>query len=268
MRYSLHKTLNKIFELVNLRIIKADRYFKLSHKVDELADLGLKNMIDLLGNSNLDDYQNLHQYSKSQIGQDLFALAILKGKSGGYFVEFGATDGIGLSNSYMLEKHFGWQGILAEPGRNWHSPLIQNRSCHIDLRCVSDKSGEFVEFVQSTSPELSTLRGFEKGDSNSRVLESSYLVETISLNDLLKEYNAPSIIDFLSIDTEGSEFIILNNFNFDNYRFRVIVSEHNFTSNREKVFELLTSAGYKRIWPEFTQFDDWYISPDLVDFQF
>jgi hypothetical protein len=99
-------------------------------------------------------------------------------------------------------------------------------------------------------------------------LESSYLVETISLNDLLKEYNAPSIIDFLSIDTEGSEFIILNNFNFDNYRFRVIVSEHNFTSNREKVFELLTAAGYKRIWPEFTQFDDWYISPDLVDFQF
>jgi hypothetical protein len=46
------------------------------------------------------------------------------------------------------------------------------------------------------------------------------------------------------------------------------VSEHNFTSNREKVFELLTAAGYKRIWPEFTQFDDWYISPDLVDFQF
>lgn len=224
-------------------------------------------MIDLLGNSNLSDYQNLHQYSKSQIGQDLFALSLLKGKKGGYFVEFGATDGIGLSNSYMLEKHFSWEGILVEPGKNWHTPLIRNRSCHIDLRCVSDKTGEFAEFFQSTAPELSTLRGFEKIDTNSRILESSYLVETVSLTDLLTEYKAPLIIDLLSIDTEGTEFLILNNFNFDDYRFRVIVSEHNFTSNREKVFNLLTSAGYQRIWPEFTQFDDWYIFPELVDFQ-
>lgn len=78
----MYRFLNKVFNLVNLRVVKANRYLNLSHQVNELADLGLKNMIDLLGNSNLDDYQNLHRYSKSQIGQDLFALAVLKGKRG------------------------------------------------------------------------------------------------------------------------------------------------------------------------------------------
>src|SRR4051812_43214642 len=38
--------------------------------------------------------------SHSQIMQDLFALSILREKRNGFFVEFGAGDGVTLSNSY------------------------------------------------------------------------------------------------------------------------------------------------------------------------
>jgi FkbM family methyltransferase len=165
----------------------------------------------------------------------------------------------------MLEKNFSWSGILAEPGKNWHNKLISNRSCKVDLRCISDVSGKQISFYESDSPELSTISGLEKNDSNLRKLKESYSVETVSLNELLLHHKAPKVIDLLSIDTEGSELSILENFNFENYKFAIIVCEHNFTQNREKIFNLLTSNGYKRVWHEFTQFDDWYILPELID---
>lgn len=59
-----------------------------------------------------------------------------KFKQNGFFVEFGATNGIDLSNTYLLETEFGWNGILAEPDKYWHTSLIANRTAIIDIRCV------------------------------------------------------------------------------------------------------------------------------------
>ena len=91
---------------------------------------------------------------------------------------------------------------------------------------------------------------------------SVYEVETISLNDLLSNFDAPSKIDYLSIDTEGSEFEILKDFHFHKYQFSVITCEHNFTPMREKIYSLLTQNGYVRKYPHLSQFDDWYIKAD------
>jgi hypothetical protein len=49
--------------------------------------------------------------SHSQLGQDLWALEKLNWKHGSDFVEFGATDGIFLSNTWLSERSFGWQRI-------------------------------------------------------------------------------------------------------------------------------------------------------------
>ena len=42
-------------------------------------------------------------HSKAQKIQDLFVLSELKFKENGFFVEFGATNGIELSNTFLLE---------------------------------------------------------------------------------------------------------------------------------------------------------------------
>lgn len=207
--------------------------------------------------------------SHSQIGQDLVALVTSNFKKSGFFVEFGATNGIDLSNTYLLEKEFSWTGILAEPATFWQSKLQMNRNCILDFRCVTNKSGEQLDFLevqdvlnQSDSVELSTLEEFaDNGDWASKIRTGlRYKVETISLLDLLIEHDAPRFIDYISIDTEGSEFLILRDFDFSQFEFGLMSVEHNFTKRRTDLLNLLILNGYVRIWNEISEFDDWFVS--------
>ena len=77
--------------------------------------------------------------SQAQLWQDLFVLHELDLKRDGYFVEFGATNGVSLSNTHLLEKRFGWKGILAEPARCWHAALEKNRSAAIEKNASGAK---------------------------------------------------------------------------------------------------------------------------------
>lgn len=207
-----------------------------------------------------------HESSRGQLFQDLFVLAALNRKRGGYFVEFGATDGMALSNTYLLETEYGWNGILAEPGRVWHDALRANRRCVIDTRCIWSRSGEQVLFNESEVAELSTVDAVspDDGHEEARRVGRRYLVETLSLNDLLAQHGAPRAIDYLSVDTEGSELEILRAFDFAGYDVKVITVEHNHTPQREALHALLTSKGFTRMFPWMSDFDDWYVKPGIA----
>jgi FkbM family methyltransferase len=205
--------------------------------------------------------------SHSQLFQDLLVLYLLQGKSNGYFVEFGAADGLFLSNSYLLEKNFGWAGIVCEPAKSWENALKNNRSSIIDNRCVFHASGLHLPFLDVEKNELSTLQSYSQLDlhASNRTSGKQYLVETVSLEDLLGQHNAPKIVDYLSIDTEGSEFDILNAFNFKKYSFRIITIEHNHTETRAQIYNLLVTNGYSRIFKDLSRFDDWYIFHPAIE---
>lgn len=252
--YKKFQLLNKF----NLHVMKFDSF--LSMREDSQAKIYL----EIFKNADIPfkDATSLIQKSKSQIGQDLFALVNNNFKSSGYFVEFGATDGLGLSNTYLLEKEFHWSGILAEPAKIWHESLRKNRNCNISDLCVWNKSGAELIFTEVTDEtELSTISNFEHSDSHgfSRGNTNKYSVKTVTLQDLLDKFDAPKIIDFLSIDTEGSEFEILEKFDFNSYSFNVICVEHNFTEIREKIYALLTANGYVRTLENVSAWDDWYL---------
>lgn len=205
--------------------------------------------------------KSLLKNSKSQLGQDIFALSVSGLEKPGFFVEFGAADGVALSNSHLLEKHFGWKGILCEPSIGWHQALKTNRTCVIDTRCVYSVSEEKISFSENYLGELSAITAFAEPNS-SGVLKrttSSYQVETISLLDLLRAHNAPKYIEFLSIDTEGSEYEILKAFDFQSFRFGAICVEHNFADTRGKINKLLLANGYVQVHKDLSDFDDWYV---------
>ena len=204
--------------------------------------------------------QGVAEKSRAQLKQDIFVLLETGFKRGGYFVEFGATNGVDLSNSWLLEKIFGWTGILAEPATIWHDDLKQNRTAIIDTRCVWSQSGVTLDFTMADAPEFSTLSTFRAKSTKQDVGASTYAVETISLLDLLQTNGAPAYIDYLSVDTEGSEFDILKDFDFSKFQFGVITIEHNYNkTNRDRLYALLTSKGYIRKYQSLSRWDDWYV---------
>jgi FkbM family methyltransferase len=205
--------------------------------------------------------------SKSQLGQDVFVAAILKYKREGYFVEFGATDGVLLSNTFFLEKKLNWSGLLSEPGKSWQLDLLNNRSCKIDNLCIWSQSGTQLLFLETQKREFSTISDLATKDhhSENRKNGREYLVETLTLDDFLARNSAPSFIDFISVDTEGSEYSIFENFNFADYRFGIIACEHNFGINKPKLEKLFELNGYIKISEHMSLWDGWYVSKVLLD---
>lgn len=199
--------------------------------------------------------------SEAQFMQDFFALVLNGGTRDGFFVEFGACDGRLISNTYLLEQTFGWTGILSEPGRNWHEDLRKNRNAVVDTRCVWSKSGETKEFSEfSINKDQSKIVGLGAPVNES---VETYQVPTISLVDLLKENNAPKRIEFLSVDTEGSEAEILSAFPFKEYEFGFICVEHHTLDEERSIRDILSKAGYKQILRSVSGFDGWYVPEHL-----
>jgi FkbM family methyltransferase len=199
-----------------------------------------------LANINLSHARNL---------QDLWVAHETRGQRGGFFVEFGATDGVSASNSLMLEQQLGWRGILAEPARCWHAALRANRTGAIDERCVWVRSGERVRFSEAADPVYSGLAGFSEAPE-----AAAYEVETIALGELLTAHGAPRRIDYLSVDTEGPEPDILAAFDFAAWDVRLLTVEHNHVpERRERMRAIMDAQGYVRRLESLSAADDWYV---------
>lgn len=190
--------------------------------------------------------------AKSQLGQDLWVLKKTNYKRNGFFIEAGACDGTLMSNTYLLEKDYNWNGICCEPNRDFHVDLSKNRSCRIEKCMLYDESNKVKEFHKAREGG-GTLEDF-KAEEGRLAERTRFPVDdypTISLNDLLIKHNAPTNIDYISLDTEGSELKILSTFDFDKWDVGIWTVEHNTGARydggkyRASICELMSNRGYK-----------------------
>lgn len=262
----IKKRVARAFRRFNIVVTKAHTFDRLIQSERELRRLTAGwSFLRNLSPGYLHRALELLPSSHGENFQDLFVALLLDNRENGYFVEFGATDGVTGSNTLLFERHAGWSGILAEPARIWHQMLAKNRKCIVAHECVWRASGDQVEFRQAADPGLSTMNRFANSDSHASKRRQStiYSVPTITLNDLLARHGAPSRIDFLSIDTEGSELDILTAFAFNRYEVSVLIVEHNFREQREAIHALLTGHGFVRVLTAISKFDDWYVQRDF-----
>lgn len=208
--------------------------------------------------------------TNSQSFQDLWVL-YEKTRLGEYrprkfYVEFGAHDGIEGSNTLLLQKKY-WEGLLVEPDPFVYPELVKNRSnvsTVIDSKAVYTSSDEWVDFTQTIeNHQFSTISHYY--DNSDKFTEKNLSVRTITLSDLLETWDLPSRIDYISVDTEGSEPDIMEKFFSENTKYSVdmFTIEHNF-KNRDVLYEIMTSNGYERKFPEYSRWDDFWIRKELV----
>lgn len=205
--------------------------------------------------------------SHSYQGQDLFVLEILGGMRAGYFLDAGASNGLQGSNTRLLESSFGWKGICVEPNAAMFRELVRNRSCICLHCCLYDREGS-VDFLEAAGVYGGIMQEYDPGHLRftRQVLADHWpqgagpptvQKEARTLRSVLRQAGAPPVIDYWSLDTEGSELAILRSFPFDDYRFRVLTVEHNDTPVREDIRQFLESRGYTRV--RVLGIDDGYV---------
>jgi FkbM family methyltransferase len=201
--------------------------------------------------------------SHGQLLQDVVCMLLQNTKRGGYFVEVGVGNGTKHSNSLMLERDFGWSGILAEPAKVFHDAIATSRTSILDGRAISERTGDLLVFEQDDKiGELSGLAGIRRPRGTQTL--STYEVKTVRFDELLEEHNAPDEIDYISIDTEGSELFVLKGLSLTRRRVNFFTIEHNFDTERKKQYDkILLAAGYIEILPHLSGFDAWYAHKDL-----
>tara|TARA_Y100001958_G_C21240765_1_gene568423 strand:- start:1455 stop:3395 length:1941 start_codon:yes stop_codon:yes gene_type:complete len=204
-----------------------------------------------------------HSYSKdnlkfySQIEQDKYYIEQLtKYKSNGIFFEAGGYDGITGSNTYFLEKHLNWNGIIVECNPNMLNQLRNNRKCFICDKALYEESNKNIELVVPTGLERydgkEQLCCLEKCSSqnikkfrNEFKRKKTINVKTINIMDLFQKNNIKHI-DFFSLDIEGYELNILNTIDFDKINIDFFTIEW---SNNEKIkndlIKFMTKKNYK-----------------------
>jgi hypothetical protein len=147
------------------------------------------------------------QESFSQVGQDSIILDLLG--PDGYFIDLAANDALDLTNTLALERK-GWTGLCVEPNPvYWYG--LSHRRCTVVGALVSGTISEQVKVK---------FRGVFGG--------------------IVGKFNVPHIIDYLSLDVEGSEYEIMKDFPFKDYTFKVLTVER----PNKKLKSLLSENGY------------------------
>ena len=198
-----------------------------------------------------------YKLSHSQIYQDIFVYFFSNVKRKGFFIEIGAADGVNISNTYLLEKKFYWDGIICEPNPVHKLSNLINRKAILDTNIIDYKDFNKKYFYMNDDTFNSSI------NKNKKYKKKIYL-KTISLNFLLNKYKCPRTIDYISIDTEGNEYSILRNFNFKKYNVKIFTIEHNFNnSKRKNIFRIMKKNNYIRVLQNLSYMDDWYIKKDF-----
>jgi FkbM family methyltransferase len=176
----------------------------------------------------------------------------------GFFVDVGANDPKNGSQTWHLEE-LGWRGVVVEPQPRLVQKHKEERHAAV-FACVCSSpqnAGKVLQFQVSGIHSSLDLNFFVAGMRKEEIIE----VPARTLDGILEDANAPSPIDFLSIDVESHEIEVLSGTTLKRWRPRLILIEDLAFNTR--LHRFLRSRGYK--WVRRTGLNGWYDAGRFAD---
>jgi FkbM family methyltransferase len=180
-----------------------------------------------------------HLVGKADEGEDDFVIDFFGGEKGLTVVDVGAADGLVGSNSFRLLSEFEWRGVLIEPHpafADYLRKLYEVFPCEVSVHQVAidkeegEKMFHFPPFgaygMGTISEEFRYETQKESFECPKTGLKGETAVKTLTLNSVLENSELEiDKIDFLSIDTEGHDLVVLESLDFEKYSPKIICIE-------------------------------------------
>jgi len=222
-----------------------------------------------LSNDDLVSLIEQRRHSNAQAEEDLALLkAVFRDrKAPGFFVEFGARDGKEHSLSWIFSTYLGWKGILADADDQQSYNLNVQRPESITVRGIICEHGEEKVFGVSRIGGWSGLVDKYSDDRKDK-LTGSLTLRCHGLKQLL-DFAGVNHVNFMVVDTEGSELHALKTFPWDRIHVDVVTVEtliilselDKGLKNQAEIIDYMKSVHYKLV-------NNYTISSDTINFWF
>lgn len=174
-----------------------------------------------------------------------------------FFIDLAANNAVNLSNTLLLEAA-GWQGLCVEPNSIYWSGLARLRTCRV-VGAVVGKDGAAVKMKMNAEmggiedPAASSPKN-DSGDVQRSAKDESFnagvstvdkegtssVKYSVSMDTMFKRFKVPSVVDYLSLDVEGAEELVMKSFPFDKFTVLFLTIER----PSEGLISLLIQEGY------------------------
>ena len=174
---------------------------------------------------------------------------MLSQHNNGFFVDVGASSNGGHTKFF---EDSGWNGLCIEPIDSLYEKLTAYRKCECISACIYSECKK-VDFMENTGytcalsgicetysqNHVNRIQREDSNPANHKIIEK----QTTRLKDLFSDRNI-TIVDYLKIDTEGSELDVLKSVDFDAVTVNLIDCENNYPHTGYEIEKYLLSIGF------------------------
>lgn len=193
------------------------------------------------------------QNNEEQIIKDYFDTMVWNPGYVPAFIDIGANDGVTLSNTRALAESGNWNGVLVEPSPKAYARLVENYKNFPNVYtypyCISHANRDFTLNESSSLLNqndiglVSTLHDHEMERFKTSVQYSQVTVKCFRWKTFLNRLTIKEF-DFISLDAEGNDAIILEQIDLSNVRC-ICVEWNGITANKQKFTKIC--AGFRLI---------------------